>query len=86
MPYKIFMTGSSAKRHCVYKTDGDGNRTGETLGCHPTHARAQSQMAAVHAAEGQRKEHDKGKAAEIAQVYETLGLATPAMLAGGQNA
>ena len=36
-------------QYCVYKVDEEGDPTGDSLGCHPTEAEAQTQIAALHA-------------------------------------
>lgn len=48
MPYRVFKTESG---FCVYKVDDEGNRTGKTLGCHPTKDKAMKQIAAVNISE-----------------------------------
>lgn len=48
MPWKSF---SENNQHCVYKIDSQGNRVGKSLGCHPTKAKANSQVAALYANE-----------------------------------
>jgi phage head maturation protease len=47
-PYGVFMNG---EQHCVYKIDADGERTGESLGCHGTEDEAMAQMRAIMANE-----------------------------------
>ncbi len=58
MPWKAFKVGS---QFCVYKLDASGNRTGKTLGCHPSRAAANRQVAALNVNE------DK-EVAEVAEV------------------
>ena len=54
MPYKIFKDGDE---FCVYKHDTDGNKVGDTLGCHPTREKAILQLRAVYV---NAKESDEG--------------------------
>jgi hypothetical protein len=49
MPYKVIESGE--KGWCVYKHDDQGEPVGATLGCHPTEAEADAQMAALYANE-----------------------------------
>ena len=44
MPWKSFKQGN---KYCVYKLDEDGEKTGPTLGCHPTKEAADKQVAAL---------------------------------------
>jgi len=46
MPYLIVKQGN---KHCVYKENSDGEKTGPTLGCHPTVGAANKQLAALNA-------------------------------------
>lgn len=48
MPYTITERDNE---FCVFLKDSDGNSTGDTLGCHPTHDEAQKQIAAIEASE-----------------------------------
>jgi HK97 family phage major capsid protein len=48
MPYGKWQNGEQI---CVYKKDADGNRIGESLGCHPTEDAADAQIAALYANE-----------------------------------
>jgi HK97 family phage major capsid protein len=48
MPYAIF-AGSGPKPFCIYKVDGDGEKTGDTLGCHPSEEQAKVQIQAIGA-------------------------------------
>jgi len=45
-PWDIFIED---EQFCVYKVDEEGNATGDSMGCHPTEAEAQAQIAALHA-------------------------------------
>ena len=83
MPYKIFRT---CEEHCIYKLNAKGERTGDSLGCHPSPAKAGAQMRALYAAEDDEGERDAGKAAEIADIYDSLGIGRPARLAGERDA
>ena len=47
-PYGIFASG---EQHCIYKIDADGERMGESLGCHDTEDEAVAQMRAMMANE-----------------------------------
>ena len=47
-PYGVFIDG---EQHCIYKVDEDGERTGESLGCHATEDEAMAQMRALYANE-----------------------------------
>jgi hypothetical protein len=49
MPWKVFKEG---EEFCVYKIDAEGNKTGKSLGCHPTQEKARAQQRALYAAEG----------------------------------
>lgn len=49
MPYKVFKQGDE---YCVYKVDANDKRTGDSLGCHPSMALANNQVAALYASEG----------------------------------
>lgn len=62
MPYRAFRRGG---KYCVYKLDASNNRTGGSLGCHPSRARAQRQVAALYASEG-------SKSADVATAIEEL--------------
>ena len=56
MPYVIRMHDEDGKeRHCVYKQGAEGEPTGESLGCHDTHAAAEQQMRALYASEDDAK-------------------------------
>lgn len=48
MPWATFKEGDE---FCVYKLDADNEKTGETLGCHPSRNKAQAQVAALYAKE-----------------------------------
>ena len=48
MPWKTF---EIEDEYCVFKLDADGERTGETLGCHETEAEAGAQVKALYASE-----------------------------------
>lgn len=48
-PYGVFSQGDE---YCVYKVDEDGQRTGESLGCHESEESAHQQIAAIEANEG----------------------------------
>jgi len=48
MPWATFQQGDE---YCNFKVDADGNKVGETLGCHPSKPAAQAQVAALYAAE-----------------------------------
>jgi HK97 family phage major capsid protein len=56
---------------CIFKVDADGNRTGDTLGCHDTEAEADAHLAALHANE------PEAKAAEPEAELEPEPEATP---------
>lgn len=56
MPYAAFETGNQV---CVFRVDADGNKTGKTLGCHPSRKQAQEQVAALYAAEKKEKAFDE---------------------------
>lgn len=45
MPWATFKQDNE---FCVFRIDADGDKTGETLGCHPTRAEAQEQVAALY--------------------------------------
>jgi HK97 family phage prohead protease len=47
-PWDVF---TQDEEFCVFKLDEDGERTGDTLGCHPTEEEAQAQVAALYASE-----------------------------------
>jgi len=47
MPYGVFKTGSDDKPFCVYRVDEDGDKSGKSLGCHPSKAAANSQIRAI---------------------------------------
>jgi hypothetical protein len=49
MPWKIYERGE--RGYCVFKLDGDGKPTGETLGCHESEKEAAAQMRALYASE-----------------------------------
>ncbi len=63
-PYDVFEVEDE---YCVFLVDEDGNRTGETFGCHETQEEAREQIAAIEAAEEEaamdpveeQKEEDK---------------------------
>jgi hypothetical protein len=46
MPWKVF---SEDGQFCVYKIDGNGNKTGKSKGCHPKKEKADSQVKALYA-------------------------------------
>lgn len=52
MPYAKFQQGN---KYCVFKLDADGNKVGETLGCHPSEAAAARQVDALYANEKKEK-------------------------------
>jgi len=56
MPYQIFREDD---KHCVYKVNGEGAKTGSSLGCHDEESDADGQIAALNIAE---KDGDKKKA------------------------
>lgn len=60
MPYKAFHIDDE---FCVFKLDDDDNRTGSSLGCHPTLAEANEQVAALFAAEEEERSMDKDERA-----------------------
>jgi HK97 family phage prohead protease len=47
-PWRVF---EQEGRFCVYKLDGDGNKTGDSLGCHDTREEAEAQRRALYASE-----------------------------------
>lgn len=49
MPWVVRKTGPPSEPFCVFKEDEDGEPTGKTLGCHPTRAEADRQLAALYA-------------------------------------
>lgn len=49
MPYGVFRTGTEEKPYCVFKIDDEGNKTGDSLGCHGTEEAANDQIAAIGA-------------------------------------
>lgn len=46
MPWAAFQEGS---QYCVYKLNADNDKTGESLGCHPSRDEAQKHVAALYA-------------------------------------
>ncbi len=48
MPWDKFMENEKV---CIYKVDGEGKKTGKTLGCHDTDEEANGQLAALNASE-----------------------------------
>lgn len=48
MPWATFKEGDE---FCVYKLDAENEKSGETLGCHPSRDKAQAQVAALYAKE-----------------------------------
>lgn len=62
MPYTIERQGGE---WCVFKADGDGAPTGDTLGCHPSETGAEAQRAALYA-------NEADKAAPTTHEYKTL--------------
>ena len=56
MPYKIFKTGPISKPYCVYRVNEDGEKFGESFGCHRTQGEAMRQIQAIgartHSAQG----------------------------------
>jgi hypothetical protein len=61
MPWKAFHIENE---YCVFKLDDAGDRTGSSLGCHPTLAEANTQVAALNIAEeeGERSMNNEEKA------------------------
>jgi len=57
MPYRAFEIDGE---YCVYRLDEDGERTGETLGCHDTKAEADAQVKALYANEPEASEQEPG--------------------------
>jgi hypothetical protein len=51
MPWATFEQDS---QYCVYKVGEDREKTGESLGCHPSREKAQAQVAALYAGEGSK--------------------------------
>lgn len=58
MPYKVFTVEG---QHCVFKVDADGNKTGDSLGCHDTEDKANDQMAAIMAEEEMRHREQRAR-------------------------
>jgi len=50
MPWKVFKTGPENKPFCVFKVDSEGEKIGESLGCHTSKAKAVEQIQAIGAA------------------------------------
>lgn len=48
MPWKVFTEGD---KHCVYKLDAEGEKTGKSLGCHDKEDEASAQVKALYANE-----------------------------------
>lgn len=63
-PYGVFSQGDE---YCVYKVDEDGQRTGESLGCHESEESAHQQIAAIEANEG-GKSHPAPTEAKVGRV------------------
>ena len=51
MPWDKFTEDGG--RICIYKVDEEGDKTGDSLGCHDTEAEADAQLAALYASEPQ---------------------------------
>lgn len=66
MPYGVFEKGPKDKPFCVYKKDPDGNPIGASLGCHPSTEKANEQMAAIYANEGNAAKCDDCEAEDYA--------------------
>lgn len=73
MPWATFQEGS---KYCVYKLDADNNKTGESLGCHPSRAEGQEQVAALYAAEKKSEKagarHSAGDNSLIQKAHDML--------------
>lgn len=58
MPWKAFKEGDE---YCVYKLTGEGgDKTGDSLGCHPTKSEADDQVAALYVNAGDDEERAMG--------------------------
>lgn len=62
MPYKVF---EKDEEYCVYKLDGDGNPTGDPLGCHDSEEKAESQVQALYANDEHAEMKEEHKSADI---------------------
>lgn len=67
MPWATFEQGDE---FCVYKVGADEERTGETLGCHPTRAEAQEQVSALYASEKAGARHSGNDKADIQSIHD----------------
>jgi hypothetical protein len=70
MPWKAFLQN---KEYCVFKLNEAGDKTGSSLGCHPTKVAANRQIAALNASEMDRqiKEGDEMPEDEVKEELET---------------
>lgn len=73
MPYKAFAEND---QYCVYKLNANDEKTGKSLGCHPSLKLANEQVAALYAAEG-KKMSDKVKEQSETKMYGEMKY-TPA--------
>lgn len=60
--------------HCVHKEGPDGKPTGESLGCHPTHDKAEEQMRALYAADGAKSIYESLKVGMRNNATDQAGL------------
>jgi phage head maturation protease len=79
-PYGIFVNG---EQHCIYKIDADGERMGESLGCHDSEDEAVAQMRAMMANEkdadtsvdkAMDEDHMAGMEALMEHMEEMMGM------------
>lgn len=68
MPWATFKEGDE---FCVYKLNADNEKTGESLGCHPSRDKAQAQVAALYAKEP--------KSLKEAKCNDEMGYGMPVM-------
>lgn len=66
MPYKPFKVGNE---YCVFKLDAEENKTGSSLGCHPTEEEAYQQIAAIEASEQERSMNQDEQARSLFEEF-----------------
>lgn len=67
MPWATF---EQDDEFCVYKVGADEERTGESLGCHPTRKDAQEQVSALYASEKAGARHSGNDKADIQSIHD----------------
>jgi len=75
MPWKAV---KEKEQFCVYKEDAEGKPAGKTLGCHPTKAKADAQLAALYANEPQAE-----RAVSLHDIYQQVNDAVEASASEG---